>query len=83
MLKMSHFFHVALSTWTWLLAVQFTVRPVTALCNLSATLECCELVMPANDPVADLILSLADITALPFTSIGIACTPMTRTSPSW
>ncbi|KAK7678665.1 hypothetical protein QCA50_018246 [Cerrena zonata] len=83
-MQISQFLRVASSTLTWLLVAQISATPVTALCNLSATLECCELVMPANDPVSALVLSLADIQGLilPITPIGIACTPFTTSSPT-
>ena len=82
-MKNTRFFSTVLSTLSLLLVAQFSAHPVSALCNLSATLECCELVMPATDPVAELVLSLADISALPITTIGIACTPFTSVSPNW
>ena len=82
-MKSTRLFSTVLSTLSWLLVAQFSAHPVSALCNLSATLECCELVMPATDPVAELVLSLAGISALPITTIGIACTPFTSASPNW
>ncbi|CAL1709175.1 unnamed protein product [Somion occarium] len=64
-----------------ILAAMLSVERAAAICNLSATVECCELVLPASDPLAALVLSLADISApLQSTSIGLACNPMTAES---
>ena len=66
------------------LATQLSIQPAAALCNLSATIECCELVLPASDPVSALLLDLASIQApLQTTQIGIACNPFSSTSAAW
>lgn len=81
----SPLFRVTSSMIALLLATQLSVRPVAALCNLSATIECCELVLPANDPVSALVLSLASIQTplVPTTPVGIACNPFSSTSATW
>ncbi|KAK7678663.1 hypothetical protein QCA50_018244 [Cerrena zonata] len=77
----SPLFRITSSVFALLLAAQLNVQPVAALCNLSATIECCELVLPASDPVSALVLSLANIQApLASTQIGIACNPFSSTS---